>query len=220
VTASASLAFSPTFLSHLGSDTTQTWSVRNPNAFPTTIAAITDSRLGPLSSSSCHPGTTLAAGASCGGSLTIFLAKAAGGTETSSVTATLTSAAGTSATATASKTLTFLTQGSQLRVVKGATPSVLPASGGWTTATIMAQNTGTEPLTLGAFTDTAWGALDNSPTCRTGTVLFPGEACSFTTQWWMSGAAGSSRTSTVWNIAVTDGGTAVLGEGSATISFS
>lgn len=220
VTASASLAFSPAYLSHLGSDTTQTWSVRNPNAFPTTLTAVTDSRLGPLSSSTCHPGTTLAAGASCGGSFTIFLAKPAGGTETSSVTATLASAAGTSATSSVSKTLTFLTQSAQLSVVKGASPSVLPAAGGWTTVTVMAMNQGSEPLTLGAFTDTAWGPLDNAPTCRTGTVLFPGESCSFSTQWWLSGSPGTSRTSTVWNIAVTDSGTSVLGEGSATISFS
>ncbi len=219
VAVNAALAFSPTHLAHLGSDTTQTWSVTNPNSFPVKITALEDSRLGSLGTTTCAAGKTLAAGASCGGSFTVFLAQPAGGTANSTFTASVVSDAGTSASVTKSATLTFLTQSSSLIVTKTASPSTLPKAGGWTTLTVSALNIGNLPITLGDFNDTQLGQMDYSSSCHAGTVLQPGQSCSFDSSWWYSSPTGASMSSTVWNIGQTSSGTWVLGEGSSLLTF-
>jgi len=219
VTVVAALAFSPTYLAHLGSDTTETWSVTNPNAFPVKITALNDSRMGTLSAPTCAVGRTLAAGATCGGSLGLYLSQQPGGASTSTFTASLVSDAGATASVTKSATLTFLTQSAALRVTKAASPATLPKSGGWTTVTVTATNIGVTAITLGDFNDTALGLMDYSFACHAGTVLQPGTSCDFTSSWWYSSPTGASLTSTVWNIGRTSSGTWLLGEGASTVSF-
>ena len=220
VSLATTVSFSPSYLSYRGGDTTQTWSVKNTSPLAVTITGLDDSRLGPISTSTCAVGTTLAVGASCGGTLTLFTANLSGGVETSTFTASAQNKLGATGSATASGTLTFLLPSYQLVVTKTYSPSTLPSTGGTTTMTVGFTNNSSQSLTLGTINDTALGTLAGSLDCHAGTVLGVGQSCSFASVWYYSGAAGTSVSSAVWSIATLADGTHFLGERVATLSFS
>ena len=193
--------------------------MKNTSAFPVKITALNDSRMGALSVPSCTVGTTLAAGATCGGSLSLWLSQPSGGTATSTFTASVVSAAGASASSTRSGVLTFLLPNPQLNVTMVANPATLPRAGGWATVTVQATNATSGTVTLGDFYDTNLGPMDFSATCHAGTVLPSGASCSFQSTWWFSSPTGAALTSTVWNL-TTLNGNPVLGEGTFTVTFS
>jgi len=67
----------------------------------------------------------------------------------------------------------------RIEVTKTADPTSVPETGGDVTFTFVVANTGNVPATLTALSDDKFGTLAGDADCQVGTVLAPGDSCSF-----------------------------------------
>ena len=84
----------------------------------------------------------------------------------------------------------------EITVAKTAEPGSVPETGGVVTFTFTVTNTGTVSVTITDLSDSVFGTLSGDADCGVGTVLQPGQACSFTHTATLSGPANTTHTNT------------------------
>ncbi|HRI57530.1 MAG TPA: PA14 domain-containing protein, partial [Anaerolineae bacterium] len=117
-----------------------------------------------------------------------------------------------------SATVTIANVNPSITVVKSANPTGVP-SGGSVQYTVRIDNTSNsqDPVTITSLSDNRFGNLNGQGTCSTPRTIQPGTSysCTFTKS--ITGSAGGSHVNTVTASGTDNEGTAVSGQGSATV---
>ena len=107
----------------------------------------------------------------------------------------------------------------RIEVTKTANPTSVPETGGDVTFTFVVANTGNVPATLTALSDDKFGTLAGDADCQVGTVLAPGDSCSFAATFAVpSGQDGNAHVD-VFTATATGNGVTVSDTDDATVTY-
>ncbi|WP_225752563.1 DUF11 domain-containing protein [Actinotalea sp. Marseille-Q4924] len=198
-----------------------TYVVTNSSAEAATITVLADDRIDPLvGDDDCQVGTVLLGRASCTFTATgtVPPGDAPGGyTNIGSVT--VTDGDGNTDVATDDETVTYTDVPPTVRVDKAALPLSVPENGGLVSFTFSVTNTSFEPVTITALEDDVFIEIDGNETCQVGTVLDPGETCTFTETHRLSGDVAAPHTNVFTATVADDEGSTASDDDDATVDF-
>ena len=211
---------SPTSVPESGGDPTYTVVVTNNSAEAVTLTTLSDDKFGNLNGKgTCATGGSIAPSANYSCTFTAHIAGNAGTTHKNTVTATVTDDDGTSASKSDDATVTFTDVLPTVTVVKTASPTSVPETGGSVTYTVDVTNTSFEAVTLTTLSDDKFGNLNNTGTCVTGGSIAAGatKTCTFSKN--VTGNVGTSHVNTVTATVTDNDGSTASGHDDATVTF-
>jgi hypothetical protein len=158
----------PTSVPETGGDVTFTYTVTNNNAEAVSITSLADDQFGSLvGDADCQVGAVLAgSGGTC--SFDATFAVPAGdypGSHVNVFTAVAADDDGNTDTATDDATVTYTDVLPDITVVKAASPTSVPETGGNVTFTFLVTNINSEDVTLDSLVDDVFGNLNGQGTC-------------------------------------------------------
>ena len=160
---------------------TYTVVVANTGSEDVTLQSLTDSVFGDLNGQgTCATGVAIAEDDSYSCEFTWQLSSDTLTAHRNIVTATVVDDDNTPATDSDDATVTFEDVKPAISVVKTASPTVVPETGGDVTFTFRVENTGTEAVTIVSLDDSVYGPLAGDADCAVGMVLDADESCEFT----------------------------------------
>ena len=195
----------PTSVPETGANVDFTFTVTNDGDEAGTITSLSDSDFGTLAGDDdCKVGTVLDPGESCSFTITEFIDGDFGTDHSNTVTVVLTDDDDNTDEATDDETVELTDVLPEVSVVKSANPTSVPETGANVDFTFTVTNDGDEAGTITSLSDSDFGTLTGDLDCKVGTVLDPGESCSFTITEFIDGdAAGPDHSNTV-TVVLTD----------------
>jgi hypothetical protein len=186
---------------------------------PVTITSLTDDRFGNLNGQgSCAVPQTIQPGQSYSCTFSKTISGNAGVVHTNRVTASGVDNDTTPVSGSDDATVTIANANPSITVSKSANPSGVP-SGGTVQYAVQINNTSNaqDPVTISSLSDNKFGNLNGQGACVTPQTIQPGASYSCTFVKTISGAVGSTHVNTATASGTDNDGTAVSGQGSATV---
>jgi uncharacterized repeat protein (TIGR01451 family) len=213
----------PSSLAEPGGSVQYTVQVRNSSAaVGVTIASLVDSAFGNLNGQgTCAVPQTIALNGTYTCQFSKTISGNAGATHSNTVTAAGTAANGGPVSAQGSATVTLTNAQPSITVSKSANPSSVTEPGGNVQYTVQINNTSNsqDPVTITSLTDDKFGNLNGQGNCSVPRTIPPGQStsCTFTKQ--VQGAGNTTHTNRVTANGADDEGSAVSGQGSASVQI-
>ncbi len=210
----------PTHVPETGGEVTFTFLVNNTGQEEVTLNSLVDTVFGNLDGKgTCDLPQTIAIGGSYICTYAVTLAADDLVDHTNVVTASAVDDDGTPATDDDSETVTFDDVAPAITVIKTASPTHVPETGGEVTFTFLVNNTGPEEITLTNLTDTVFGNLDGQGTCAVPQTIAIGGSYTCTVTKFLASDSLTAHTNVVAATAVDDDGTPAAGTDDATVTF-
>ncbi len=204
-----------------GQEVTFTFTVKNTSKENVTITSLSDDVFTTLTGSDdCKVGTVLPAGGSCSFTHTTTLTgDASGSAHMNTFTVTVEDNDGSTVTDSDDETVTFEDVKPTLEVTKTVNDNSIPETGQEVTFTFTVTNTSKESVTITSLSDSVFGVLTGSDSCKVGTSLAPDAECSFTLTKTISGDYGTDHVNVFTAVVKDNDNTTATASDDETITF-
>ncbi|MGI6443389.1 MAG: DUF7507 domain-containing protein [Candidatus Dojkabacteria bacterium] len=204
-----------------GQEVTFTFTVKNTSKESVTITSLSDDVFTTLTGSDdCKVGTVLPAGGSCSFTHTTTLTGDASGlAHKNTFTVTVEDNDGSTVTDSDDATVTFEDVAPTLDVTKTVDDDSIPETGQEVTFTFTVKNTSKESVTITSLSDSVFGVLTGSDSCKVGTSLAPDAECSFTLTKTISGDYGTDHVNVFTAVVKDNDNTTATASDDETITF-
>jgi len=211
-----------TSVDETGENVTFTFTVKNTSKVDTVeILSLIDSVFGDLDGEhACKVGTTLAPNTTCTFTITRLIeGDASGDDHYNKFTAEVKDEEGNETSDDDDETVTFKDIAPTLKVTKTVNDNSIPETGQEVTFTFTVKNTSKESVTITSLSDSVFGVLTGSDSCKVGTSLAPDAECSFTLTKTISGDYGTDHVNVFTAVVKDNDNTTATASDDETITF-